>query len=377
MNVVPCMDVPPGEWDALCDASRQAWLFHRRAWIEIESRYFMRLNLSFALAHGGRLVALMPLYLSDVSTGTTGERLLHSGIHRHTGLALAPDLPRELVSAARTAAMHRVLQIASEVDVDRVQLNTHNLTPENRDPCTREEIPFWVEDYGFQLGLGFGRQGMIAAPGMAVCNSDQIVDLHSTVEMLFQNLEESCRRAVRKAQSFDLASTPATDESALAAYFGVARASVERTGEALPDRRYYEDIWSAYAREGRCAILLARQGAAVVGGVFLVIDKSAASLLGAVSDPRALPMRVNDFMQWSTLLWAKEAGLRFYRLGPWFPSVDPEFAIAKVSRFKKKFGGRSLTVIQGSWYRKPERYREPGRLLVDELCGTRCETTSA
>jgi hypothetical protein len=152
-------------------------------------------------------------------------------------------------------------------------------------------------------------------------------------------------------------------------YYGVAEASARRTGEALPDRRYYEEIWSAYAREDRCAILLVRHGTVTVGAIFLAIDKTAASLLGGVSEPGALHMRVNDFMHWSTMLWAREIGLRFYRLGPWFPSVDPDWPIAKVSRFKKKFGGRPFTVLQGSLYRKPERYREAGDLLLQELCG--------
>ena len=42
-------------------------------------------------------------------------------------------------------------------------------------------------------------------------------------------------------------------------------------------------------------------------------------------------------------------------------SVDRRWAIAKVSRFKKKFGGRPYTIIQGSLFRHPEKYRAAAR----------------
>ncbi len=372
MKVLDFRDVDGGEWDRCCDASADAWLFHRSPWVGIEARRFVRENHSFAIADRKGIVALCPLYLSDGSTGTGGELLLHSGIHRQAGIALRDGLAAAEAKAARSAAMTQVLKVADRLDVDRIQLGSHNLAPRNLGSA-REEIPYWVEDYGFEPGLAFFEGGMLPAPGMATCAADQVVDLAADKERLFEQLEESCRRAVRKAESHALELVEAGEEADVHEQYRLARLSAERTGETLPPVEHYLDIWRAFHADDRCALLLVRDGPRRVAALMLLVDKLAMSFLAGVSDPQYLPMRVNDFMHWRAMVWAKARGIRHYRLGPWFPTVDPEWPIAKVSRFKTKFGGRSMTILQGSLFRKPEKYRASALKLVDALTGSvRC-----
>jgi hypothetical protein len=139
-------------------------------------------------------------------------------------------------------------------------------------------------------------------------------------------------------------------------YYALAELSAKRTGESLAPRGYYEDLWNVFAPQGRCCILFASAAEKKVAALFLLVEKEAAHFLAGVSDPDFLPMRVNDFMHWSAIVWAKNQGLQHYRLGPIFPELPDNWPVAKVSRFKSKFGGKPVPIIQGSRFRHPEKY---------------------
>lgn len=357
MKIATYRDIDRAVWDRLVSESPDAWLTHTSRWIEIEERFFVSANLSFGLFENVELVGIQPLFLSDGVDTAFGERLLHSGIHRHTGLALISDIGAATANAARTVAMKEMLALADLHDVDRVQLNGHNLAPVNRSEG-REEIPFWVREHGFHLGLAFGPNGMLPCPGVSTINADQLVDLGATEDELFANLDEGCRRAVRKADKSGLSFEISSEASALGPYIDLARASAARTGEALPALAYYQEIFASFAADGRAHVMFARQDAARVAGLILLTDKNAANFLAGVSLPEALKFRPNDFIHWNAILWAKRTGLSTYRFGPWFPEVPRDWPISKVSHFKTKFGSRSVPIIQGSLFRHPERYVE-------------------
>jgi len=308
-------------------------------------------------------VGIHPLYLREQVLGGWTERALDCGVHRHTGLALLPSLPPGAVRAARRLAMTHLHRTARRLGVDRVHLNAQNLAPRNL--CgQREEVPFWVADHGYQLGMHFGPAGPLPVPGMSTCCADQVVALAGLgEEHLFRGLEEGCRRAVRKAQKKGLEARVADGPDAAAEYYRLARLSSTRTGEHLLPLSYYEALYARLAPEGRCCILLAVHEERPVAGLLLLVDKGAAHFLAGASDPAALPLRPNDFVHWSAIRWAASRGLSHYRLGPTFPELPRDWPVARVSRFKGKFGGRSLPMIQGSRFLRPERY---GTLAAEE-----------
>jgi hypothetical protein len=367
MKIAPFRELPSGDWDRTYTSSSQAWLFHSADWVTIEEKFFVGRNLSFALVDRGRVVGIQPLYFSDERSGTSGEKLLHSGIHRHTGLALLDNLPAETIAAARAAAMTQIFAFTEEHQCDRIQLNSHNLTPENRS-TQRSEIPFWVRRYGFNLGLAFGPQGLLPAPGMATCNADQIVGIDRDEQTLFAALDQGCRNAVRQAEKNGLSFRVCAENSAVDAYYDLAHRSAQRTGEVLAPLDYYREIWRRFSPSDRCALLFVRDGARLAAAVFLAIDKGAASYLAGVSDPELLAKRPNNLLHWLAILWARDRGLALYRFGPVFPEVPADWPIARVSHFKGQFGARSVTVIQGSYFRRPERYLEPAIAHLRELC---------
>jgi len=370
MRIVPFADVSKSDWNEVASNSQDAWMLHRAEWVEIEARFFTGENLSFALTEKERVVGIQPLYLASVTQTGGFERLVHSGIHRHTGLALLPGIGEATVRSAERSAMAQIFRFAEQFDVDRIQLNVHNLAPVCFGP-KRPEIPFWVREDGFYLGLNFMGGGYIALPGLASCCADQIVDLTQPTEVLFRRLDESCRRAVRKAERSGLALQVTHSSEVLDTYFELALRSARRTGEALPIFDYYRSLICDFGEEQMAGIAVSLWERRPIAAVFFLADKQSVSFLAGVSDPEHLDKRCNDYIHWYLMLWAKKHGYLHYRLGPFFPEVPAVWPISQVSKFKTKFGADSWTTIQGSFFRYPEHYREAAHAHVELMCKPR------
>ncbi len=357
MKLIPYPELAPDRWNRVCEHSDQAWLFHRHEWIGIEERFWAERNHSFGILDDtDQLIGVLPLYLRKNGLGCWTESVLDSGMHRQTGLALVRGLPGGVAREAEHLAMSALLQLADRLDVDRVQLNAHNLAP-CRPESGLEAAPCWTADRRFHAGLNFGPQGLCPMPGEATACMDQIVRLSGRDEAaLFDNLAEPCRRAVRKAVRSGLTAAWGGAAADVHDYYRLAQLSAQRTGESLPPKDYYRSMFDAFHAVGNCRILFARHKGRTIGALWLLVDKQAVNFLAGASDPEFLGRRVNEFLHWSAIRWAGQEGHRAYRLGPIFPDVPEDWPIHRVSRFKKKFGGDGIPIIQGSLFRHPDRY---------------------
>lgn len=364
MKVVPFEQINAHAWNEACERSSQAWLYHTAEWINIEGKYFFPENHSFALFENDSLVATQPLYQTQLGLGSWNETLIHSGIHRHTGLALVDGLDRITAKTARATAMRHIETIAQASGANRIQLNSHTLAPENLS-IHRREIPFWVLDHGFYQGLAFGPNGILPAPGCSTCCADQVVLLEDDEDDLFKRLNGNSRGPIKKAVVAGVecrADAPSVED-----YYTLAQASAKRTNESLPSLNYYQDLWDSFNGKGFCEILFAQLNGKNVAAVWLLVYKNSATYMAGISDPNHLPIGVNDFIQWETIRWAKRAGLKYYRLGPIYPELPVDWPVVRVSKFKGKFGGTSYPIIQGSHFLTPEKYSVTGKANVEML----------
>jgi hypothetical protein len=370
MKVVPFAQVPARLWDEVVEGSAEAWLFHRADWVAIEAPFFAQANCSFAVQDDrGEVAAVCPLYQRDLGRGRWIERLLDSGQSRQAGPAFRDTLAPAVRKAARKFLMRHILEEGNSRDVDRIQLSVHNLAPAAQDNRL-VEIPFWVCEYDFQLGLHTGPNGDLPVPGMSTVAADQIVELEAPEEALFQGLAEDFRNAVRKGQKGGLVCEAGTGDP-IADYYALAEISAQRTGERLAPRDYYQALWQTFAPYDRCAVLFALHDGRKVGALFLLLDKGSAQWLAGVSHPDYLPMRVNSFLNWQAIRWLEAHGCRRYRLGPVFPELPADWPVSRVSHFKGDFRAASRTIIQGSLFLKPQRYLEDAQQAITLTCRPR------
>ncbi|KMJ88296.1 hypothetical protein ACH58_23310 [Achromobacter xylosoxidans] len=370
MKLVAFREISPETWDAVCDASEQAWLFHRSDWIIIEERHFVGENLSVGFESKGRLVAVLPLYFSDTSKGAAQENLLHSGIHRHAGLACIPGLDPETLTALRSQMRNYLFEQAMSRGCQRIHLSMQSLAPTNLSGRQVREAPYFVSDWGFYAGVAFGPGGLYPAPGMSTAACDQIVMLDVEEKALFSRLAEACRRNVRKAQKFGVTIRSLEQSDSIALYYQMAQVSAQRTGESLAPLAYYEDVWKAFLTSGRCRLLAAEHEGVPIAMLLVLMDKGAASYLGGVSTTKGLELRANDMVHWGLIRTMREEGQHCYRLGPAFPGLPDDWPIVRVSRFKTKFGARSIPLLVGSHFLQPDHYLARGVDLLHLLSGS-------
>lgn len=368
MKLVAFREIPAETWDAVCDASEQAWLFHRSDWIAIEERHFVGENLSVGFESRGRLVAVLPLYFSDTSSGAAQENLLHSGIHRHAGLACLPQLDHESLAALKSQMQNYLLEQAALRNCHRIHLSVQSLAPESLNGAPVKEAPFFVSEWDFHYGVAFGPGGLYPAPGMSTVACDQIVMLDGDEDVLFARLVEACRRNVRKALKSGVSVRVLAERDSIARYYEMAQVSAQRTGESLAPMAYYEDVWKALWPTNRCRLLVAEHDGVAIAMLLAIVDKGGASYLGGVSTAKGLELRANDLVHWELIRVLREGGERCYRLGPAFPGLPDDWPIARVSRFKTKFGARSVPLVVGSRFLEPRHYYDRGVELLRLLC---------
>ena len=352
-------------WDDIATRSAQAWLFHTFGWIDLEASLTGARDLSFALMSGGSIVAIMPLFFSEVGLGPFTERLLHNALHRQTGLAFAADLSAEVKRQATQSAMAEVLRIAESLDADRIHLAEQNLCAQNVSD-QRTEVPSFVMEYGFQPGLAYGPAGFQPFPGGATAVVDQIVDLQASEGALMASLKQGCRRNVRMAIKSGVEVRDVTSaDDLLDRYRAIAKKSADRTGEALPAREHIAALFAAFAPD-QLSVLLATHKGQDAGAIVLLHYESRMYFFSGVSDPAFLKVFVNDLLHWEAIRFGIKRGFSHYRLGPVFPTVPRGWPIETVTRFKGKFGAAPYAILQGSLFRHPEKYKPLALLQIEQ-----------
>lgn len=374
MKIVSFVNIQHKQWDEFVVSSLDTWFFHYSAWIKIESKYFVNQNLSFAAVEGDQIIAICPAYLRTINRGWE-ELTIDSGHHRHAGIAFAEKLDDAMSGACAAKVMEHLHVLRREYNADRILLNSHNLALSNINAENRT-IPFWIKDYAFQPGMMFTENGEMSCPGFYAVCADQIVDLSLSEEKLFTNAESSFRRAVKKASNGGVILKIA-DVNAIEDYYDLAKVSAKRTRQTIMSKGYYEELVAAFGGQDKLAILVAYKDDVPVAGLLLILEKMGVNFFGGVSHPDYLQFRVNDFIHWKAICWAKEKGFLRYRLGPVFPSLPSSWNICKVSRFKQKLGGRSVEIIQGSYYSSFEKYKKDAEKVISKLYLTGISNTSS
>jgi len=358
----------PGEWDAVCDRSADAWLFHRWRWVEIEKEFGCSADHSFAVLGANRDIrAIFPLYEYRLGLGDWVETLLASGHPRQSGPAFHPEMDESERKAVQSVLMNHLFELAAKIDADRIQLGVQSLTPRWRN-AARFDIPFWLQDRRFERGPAYSPSGQALCPGLYSLALEQIVVLQKPVEALREDLSSACRRAIRKAGEAGLEASVGHGRNAVGEFYQLALKSSARTGEQLPAIAYYEKIDAFFASTNNARIIFVHNKGQVVAALLVVVDKNVMSFLAGVSDSEKHHLRPNDLLHWTAILWARENGLELYRLGMYLPQIFPDSPVGRVTRFKARFSNRQYEALTASHYRNIGKYRSLGHRYIDDRC---------
>lgn len=162
-----------------------------------------------------------------------------------------------------------------------------------------------------------------------------VVDLNKGFDELWSDLGSKSRNAVRKCEKSELVFGLAPDTSAaLDAFFYQSASAVARHGLNYVGK----PVLMKMASEGNLAVLVAQTGSCSIQNVTLVYKSGDTALYMYGSSAEEVPTGLGQFVQWHTIKYLKEQGLRWYDLG----GVPRKAPADSIYRFKESIGGAAV-----------------------------------
>jgi CelD/BcsL family acetyltransferase involved in cellulose biosynthesis len=191
------------------------------------------------------------------------------------------------------------------------------------------------------------------------------VDLALDDEARWHALDGSTRRAIRRARDQGITVSVAEDVSELRAFFELhLRVRRHKYGLLAQPYRFFLALWERFLATGDGALMLARRGEDVVGGVLFLGWGDTLYYKFNASDAHHLTARPNDLIVWESLALARSRGYRLLDFG--LSSWDQDGLV----RFKRKYASdeRTIHLLRHAPTEPSARERET-RALLGELTG--------
>jgi lipid II:glycine glycyltransferase (peptidoglycan interpeptide bridge formation enzyme) len=163
------------------------------------------------------------------------------------------------------------------------------------------------------------------------------------LDTLWNQLDGSARRAVRKAQQEGVVVRKADSKQDLRDFFllhmGVRKAKYQMLAQPY---RFFENIWQHFVERDRGALLVALRGVEVIAGILFLEWMDGLYYKFNASAPAYLHLRANDLLMWEGIQYAKARGLTHLDFG--LSDWDQEGLV----RYKRKYASveKSISFIR-------------------------------
>lgn len=339
MKIVNFKGVPTQDWDNFVSISNDAWLFHMQDWVKIEEKEDCR-NYSFAVQSKGKnLLAIFPLYLykKRYIGGVLPEKIAYTG-HGRSGPALSPNLEENEKKVVLDFAFSYVDEIAKDSKITELNVRLPSLAP-SYSPS---------EKFITNPLVSYGLTDDVIV--------EKVIDLSKTEDEIWNGMEARCRYDLRKHDKHDIMIRQAESLQEIKDYHKLHTETFKRTGAKIRPLRYFEDIWNAFHDKGYTTIFFAEKNNERIGSVIILSYKSCATYWAGVTKTRYRDLPVSTFLLWHAVRRAKEDGMRWFEVGPFFPNHPKDSKMYKIGKFKEQFGGQTRRLQEGTKIYSKEKY---------------------
>ena len=294
----PVVAVDPCEyagWDALLEQRGDASFFHGSAWARVLHETYGHKPVYFCrVDDAGRLVSL--LAVMEVCSAVTGRR----GVGLPFTDVCGPLGSGESKDAAEL--FDQALQHGREQGWRYLE-------------C-RGNIRAWP-----------GAWGSVAFHG-------HVVDLSEETERMFQALESSVRRGIRKAEQSEVKVEFSNNAELMDVYYGLHCQTRRRHGVPPQPKRFFDNIARFVLGAGRGFVAVARKDSRpMAAAVYFHAGREATYKFGA-SDFAFQSLRPNNLVMWESMKRLASLGCKYLHMGR--TSLQNE----GLRRFKLGFGAR-------------------------------------
>lgn len=167
------------------------------------------------------------------------------------------------------------------------------------------------------------------------------VDLRRPEEGLWDALERSARKAVRKARRSGIEVARIRERGELEAYYAFAEAAAQRMGKRLYGPEDFQTMFDILKDPAAVEVFVARRDGTIVAGLGVWGLGPVAEEWGSfhTADPDLRTLGAGDLVKWTALQWCRERGFAGFDLAGVHPEPRPGSKEAAIRRFKEKWGG--------------------------------------
>jgi GNAT acetyltransferase-like protein len=345
-RVVQRKDLGRDEWDALADASDEAWLWHRYDLQDALETWPGSTDESFALMdpESGQALGLVPLRRIT--------RRLASVFPLHVLESLGGVAVRNGMGERRHRAILKMAAVTlTEKSRKGICLETRVALPAMAPALRGENCP------RVNPLLDMGCENTLT--------QTWVVDLRAGADAVWNQMEGRARTAVRKAEKAGVTVREATP-SDLQTYYSLHQETYRRTGAVPHSKDYFAMIWDRFLSRGLARIWVAEHDGEPIAAENFGIYKKAAIYWTGAANSKSLDVEANSLLQWTAMQWMMRNGIEWYETGEAFPQFD-NGKNKGLSDFKKSFGGSMYPYFKGNipaagigelLYRYAQRCRE-------------------
>jgi hypothetical protein len=312
----PRTEIGEAAWDALVEASPDAWLFHLWDLVEGLLLWDGREDASFAIVDADdRPVAVVPL-LRLGSRGVAAPRHVYDSLG---GPAFSAQLGRKERAGVVDQVFDHLVSLHRQPGGGSLRIRCAPLTPSllATDPARPVVNPHL-------------RPPFVDAPRYS-----WVLPLDQELAALRARYSETTRRHLRHARESDITIREGRPQD-LDLYYRLHLETCRRTGAAPHPRGYFELVFTRFLPRGRCRILFAEQAGEPIAALNAAIYKAGACYWTGASTTEK-DRGANKLLMDAQIERAQADGCRFFDVGEAFPtSTDPKER--GLSQFKGGFG---------------------------------------
>jgi hypothetical protein len=327
LRIVPRRELGRERWDALAEASDDAWLWHVDALADALATWEGATDHSFALVSpGGDPLAIVPLTSFAQARARGAVRfaqLLSLG-----GPAVDPSVDDRERRRVHGEAVDRALDVGRRLGAVRLDVSLAPLAPALRGDHSPRVNP--LAELGLENTL----------------TQTWIVDLRPGRDAVWRGLRSRARGEVRKAERSGVVVREAVREGDLDRYYALHVETYRRTGATPHPHAYFDRIWTDLVPAGRATVFFAELDGEVVAARSFATFKQAGLYWTGAASGRGLDVGAGALLQWHAMEWMLERGFEWSETGEAFPgTVDPK--LRGLSLHKASFGGELYPLYRG------------------------------
>lgn len=187
----------------------------------------------------------------------------------------------------------------------------------------------------------------------------QIIDLTKDMEELRKDLASGHRNGINGTERRGIEVSQVNRREDLEELLKMLGDTAKRSGTTFQDSFYFQSMWSTLQERGVAKLYMATvDKQPVAAAIFFDWGDTRSYLYAGAWQDKNREVKASVSLVWQAVVDAKQAGLKRFDLWGIAPTDDPKHAWAGITKFKKGFGGESVS-YPGTYDipLKPQKYR--------------------